>query len=91
MAPFQSTPAVQLTCAGAVRACAALMWDTPEFAWAHNEVDGKVERDPEATVALTRVVLPGFIKTGSPVGCHAYMDSRYNHSRVRRNGSRAIG
>ena len=55
-----------------VRACAALMWDTPEFAWAHNEVDGKVERDPEATVALTRVVLPGFIKTDSPVGCHAY-------------------
>jgi hypothetical protein len=26
-----------------INACAALMWATPEFAWAHNEVDGKVD------------------------------------------------
>ena len=35
---------------GLVEACAKLMWATPEFAWAHNEVDGKVDRDPRETV-----------------------------------------
>jgi len=27
------------------------MWATPEFAWAHNGVDGKVDRDPKVTEA----------------------------------------
>lgn len=37
--------------AALVEACAALMWETPEFAWAHNAVDGKVDRHPSETVA----------------------------------------
>ena len=37
--------------ASLVEACAALMWETPEFAWAHNAADGKVDRHPSETVA----------------------------------------
>lgn len=37
--------------AALVDACAALMWETPEFAWAHNAADGKVDRHPSETVA----------------------------------------
>ena len=34
-----------------VREFAALMWSTPEFAWAHNAVDGLVDRNISETVA----------------------------------------
>ena len=37
--------------ASLVESCAALMWATPEFAWAHNAENGKVDRHPNETVA----------------------------------------
>eukprot|EP01047_Picozoa_sp_COSAG01_P082042 COSAG01_NODE_16602_length_1222_cov_1.480855_1_plen_234_part_00 len=37
--------------AALLESAARLMWATPEFAWAHNPVDGKVDRDMAITIA----------------------------------------